>query len=86
MIHSRPGYAPRYNDQRPAKLNPDMIPAINRKSPTPTVEPKRAPEEELPLDARAEAAMKKLALEHPPVDILVNPHPSEPPKVLTPGK
>ena len=33
MIHSRPGYAPRTSDQQIAKLNEDMIPAINRKSP-----------------------------------------------------
>jgi hypothetical protein len=88
MIHSRPGYAPRRDDAAPAKLNADMVPAINRpplgnnsnlKETTEALDAKL-------LDARAEAAMAKLALEHPPAQILVNPTPSDPPKVLEPGK
>ena len=88
MIHSRPGFAPRHSDRVPAKLNDDMIPAINRKAPGEPAAPKEAivGEHEQLLDARTEAAMAKLAKEHPPAEILVNPTPTEPPKVLTPGK
>jgi hypothetical protein len=85
MKHSRPGFSTRTNDQVPAKLNADMIPAIHRK---PLVEGStlRQEPQEHKLDERTEAAMKKLALEHPPAEILVNPTPSEPPKILEPGK
>jgi hypothetical protein len=84
MIHSRPGFAPRTSDELPAKLNPDMIPAINRKQPATDA---KAPQvSEALLDARTEAAMKKLSLEHPASEVIVNPTPSDPPQVLTPGK
>lgn len=86
MIHSRPGYAPRKSDQAIARLNDDMIPAINRKPLAETTNLKEAPVGEHKLDARTEVAMAKLALEHPPAEILVNPTPSDPPKILEPGK
>lgn len=88
MIHSRPGFAPRHSDQVPARLNDDMVPAINRKPLAGDKPPKAAEvgEHEALLDARTEAAMAKLAKEHPPADILVNPTPSDPPKILEPGK
>jgi hypothetical protein len=84
MIHSRPGYAPRTSDEVPAKLNADMIPAIHRRKLT-EASPLKQPSEAL-LDARTEAAMARLAKEHPAPEILVNPHPSDPPQVLEPGK
>jgi hypothetical protein len=87
MLHSRPGFAPRHSDQVPAKLNDDMVPAIHRK---PLVDSSnlRQPKEhsEALLDARTEEAMAKLAREHPPAEVLVNPNPTEPPKILEPGK
>lgn len=86
MIHSRPGFAPRHSDKVPAKLNDDMIPAINRKPLGENTPLKQAAVGEHQLDARTEAAMKRLAQEHPPKDVLVNPTPSEPPKILEPGK
>jgi hypothetical protein len=83
MKHSRPGFATRSSDAAPAKLNADMIPAINR----------NAPKESTPLretlQARAEAAMAKLAKNHPvpaAPEILVNPAPSATPHVNEPGK
>jgi hypothetical protein len=89
MIHSRPGYAPRRTDTVPARLNDDMIPAIHRKPLKEDSNLKQLPQEHA-LDARTAAAMEKLAREHPPAtagpDILVNPTPSEPPKILEPGK
>jgi hypothetical protein len=85
MIHSRPGFAPRHTDKAPAKLNADMIPAIHRK---PLVENSNlkngAPVGA--LEARVTADMERLAREHPTPEILVNPTPSEPPKILEPGK
>lgn len=81
MKHSRPGFATRYNDHAPAKLNDDMIPAINRKPLDANSNLKEGS-----LDARTAAAMAKLAAEHPAPNILVNPTPSDPPKVLKPGK
>lgn len=88
MIHSRPGFAPRHSDQVPARLNDDMIPAINRKPLVGDAPPKEAKvgEHEALLDARTEAAMAKLAKEHPPVEVIVNPTPSATPKILEPGK
>lgn len=88
MIHSRPGFAPRHSDQVIAKLNDDMVPAINRK---PLVSDKPAKESQVGeheglLDARTEEAMARLAKEHPPAQVLVNPTPTEPPKILEPGK
>lgn len=94
MIHSRPGYAPRTTDDVPAKLNADMIPAINR-----TV----APVTDTPLiqnlQAKTDAAHAKLiaarALEDAQAaaerlragpDILVNPTPSPVPRINEPGK
>lgn len=88
MIHSRPGFAPRHSDQVPARLNDDMIPAINRKpiGETPALKEAKVGEHETLLDARTEAAMAKLAKEHPPVEVIVNPAPSATPKILEPGK
>ena len=86
MIHSRPGFAPRHSDQVPARLNDDMIPAINRKPLGESTTLREAEVGEHKLDERTEAAMAKLAKEHPPVEVLVNPSPTEPPKILEPGK
>lgn len=86
MQHSRPGFGIRFSDRVPARLNDDMIPAINRKPLGGSSPPKEAAVGEHKLDARTEAAMAKLALEHPPAEILVNPTPSDPPKILEPGK
>ena len=84
MIHSRPGYAPRTSEQAVAKLNADMVPAMHRKQPVDPSKP--AQPSEVLLDARTEAAMQRLALEHPAPEIIVNPTPSDPPHVLEPGK
>lgn len=95
MIHSRPGFAPRNDDSKPAALNADMIPAINR----PKLEEAKTTVKHN-LDARTEAAYKKLQdtqaaeaaarmavdLARVGPDILINPTPSEPPMVLEPGK
>lgn len=87
MIHSRPGYMPRKNDQQVAKLQPDMIPAINR---APGDDATAMPNLEEKLAART--AGKTFT---PPADVLKaaqaaeiipNPSPSAPPRVLAPGK
>jgi hypothetical protein len=93
MIHSRPGYAPRTSDDAPAKLNIDMIPAINR---TANVESTTLKET---LQTKADKAHAKLiaerALEDAQVlasrlslgpEILVNPLTTEPPRINEPGK
>jgi hypothetical protein len=77
MIHSRPGFAPRVTDKVPARLNDDMVPALHRKRPKET---------NLGPLLQARAEMAKLAKDYPAPDILVNPTPSDPPKVLEPGK
>ncbi len=90
MIHSRPGFAPRSADDAPARLNDDMIPAIHRKPLGENTNLKQSAAGstvlETLLDARTEEVMAKLAREHPPAEILVNPTPSDPPKILEPGK
>jgi len=72
----------------PARLNDDMIPAINRKplGGKSTLKEAEVGEHEQKLDALTEAAMARLAKEHPPAEILVNRTPSDPPKILEPGK
>lgn len=98
MIHSRPGYAPRTHDGQVAKLNADMIPAINRKPPA---------EAAAQVDLAAKLAGRKLKVKpavvpegtiEPPADIaaaaarangpelILNPEPSATPQVLEPGK
>lgn len=95
MIHSRPGFAPRTDDSKPAALNSDMIPAINR----PKLGEEKTPAKHN-LDARTAAAYKKLQDAQEAValatmqadlakvgpDLLVNPNPTEAPRVLEPGK
>jgi hypothetical protein len=88
MIHSRPGYAPRTHEQQIAKLNEDMIPAINRKS----------PEEQAKNPPKLDLSHRKLKkLPDVPADVLkaadragpeliLNPAPSPTPQVLEPGK
>lgn len=95
MVHSRPGFAPVITETpkvpkgpAPAKLNDDMVPALQRSQ-------KAAPS---PLDARTAVAMEKLKTEAatmpqprgtvlpPGVEIIPNPAPTEPPKILEPGK
>lgn len=99
MIHSRPGYAPRTSSDHVAKLNDDMIPAINRKSPL---------EAAGQVDLATKLAGRKLKMKpaevvpagtiEPPADIaaaaaraagpelILNPEPSATPQVLAPGK
>lgn len=95
MIHSRPGFAPRRSDEAVARLNDDMIPAINRiKAETPS------PVKHTNLQSKAEAQWEKLRKQQEAAnlaaaqaiaakvgpDLLVNPAPSAAPKVLEPGK
>jgi hypothetical protein len=94
VIHSRPGFAPRAVDDAVATLNADMIPAINRAARETTTplkqglqskadyafEKLRAKKEALAL-AEAQAIAAKVGPE-----LLVNPAPTEPPKVNEPGK
>jgi hypothetical protein len=94
MIHSRPGYAPRASDEVVAKLNADMIPAINRGERDATTPLKQA------LQSKAESAFAKLKAKQEAValaeaqaiaakvgpDLLINPAPSVPPRVIEPGK
>jgi hypothetical protein len=79
MIHSRPGFATRRNDSVPAKLNEDMKPALMRKH-----KEVKGPLEAL-LDARTATVMADRA-KHAGPEVLVNPAPTDPPKVLEPGK
>jgi hypothetical protein len=94
MIHSRPGYAPRTHDQQIAKLNEDMIPAINRKSPE---EKAKEPPPKLDLSHRklknppapaggVPADVLKAAERAAGPELILNPKPSATPKVLEPGK
>ncbi len=80
MIHSRPGFASRKSDQVPAKLQPDMVPALHRKSRPDTGTP-------LTLEGRLEAHKRAHAQTdtHVP-EVIVNPAPSEPPLIQEPGK
>jgi hypothetical protein len=93
MIHSRPGFAPRTSDETPAKLNDDMIPALHRGHKM-DANPSAAN-----LQARADAAFVKLQAKRAQEEaqaiaeklrlgpeLLVNPAPTEPPKVLEPGR
>jgi hypothetical protein len=94
MIHSRPGFAQRVSDEVVAKLNDDMIPAINRSSPKASAPPKHS------LQARAEAAHEKMKAAQDALnlaqaqaaaakvgpDLLINPSPTEPPHITEPGK
>lgn len=93
MIHSRPGFAPRKSEEDVAKLNDDMIPAINREARETSTPLKQT------LQARADAAHKKIleqrALEDAKLaasrlaagpELILNPAPSPPPTVLEPGK
>jgi hypothetical protein len=90
MIHSRPGFTPRTNDQQVAKLQPDMIPAINR---TPLGEATTMPslEEKLANRTKSKAfSVPKEVLDAAARDtgpqLILNPTPSAMPKVLEPGK
>lgn len=101
MIHSRPGYAPRTNDSQVAKLNEDMIPAINRKSPTAAAGQSdlkaRLENRKLKTKPAADPVVSDAPIE-PPADIaaaallaagpqlILNPEPSATPQVLEPGK
>jgi hypothetical protein len=94
MIHSRPGFAPRRSDEAVAKLNTDMIPAINRTTPqasTPLKEglQSKAEVQWEKLKKQQEAtnlALAKAAAAKVGPDLLINPAPSAPPKVLEAGK
>jgi hypothetical protein len=94
MIHSRPGFAPRTNEEDVAKLNTDMVPAINRGAPAQSTPLKQT------LQSRAEIANDRLRKAQDAVnlaaaqaaaakigpEILVNPSPTAAPLVLEPGK
>jgi hypothetical protein len=84
MIHSRPGFAPRKSDAAPAKLNQDMVPAINRTGPKASPLVNASPSFEQMLNARAEE--HRSAKLHAAPELLVNPTPSATPKVNEPGK
>jgi hypothetical protein len=94
MLHSRPGFAPRRHDEAVAKLNDDMIPAINRSTPRESTTLKQT------LQSKAEEAFMKLKTKQEAAalaeaqaiasrvgpDLLVNPSPVEPPHINEPGK
>jgi hypothetical protein len=97
MLHSRPGFAPRRSDDAVARLNDDMVPALNRTAAV-TGSPLK-PSEISSLQQRAEAAHEREVAKRVRLDaeahakrlamgpeVLVNPAPTEPPKVLEPGK
>jgi hypothetical protein len=100
MIHCRPGFAPRTSDDKPAQLNDDMIPAINRKSPEDQTPAKTGSTLEMQLNARTEAAAKRLEaanLAHAQAiaaaiqakvgpEVIRNINPSTPPRINEPGK
>lgn len=99
MIHSRPGYAPRTDDSQVAKLNADMIPAINRKSPTAAAgqsdlkarlegrTPKAKAAEVVPEGTiQPPADVAAAAARSPGPQLILNPEPSATPQVLKPGK
>ena len=89
MMYSRPGYKPMIGENpQPAKLNDDMIPAINRK-------PEEAKEQNPKLDlshrklkakpAAVPADVLKAADRAGP-ELILNHAPSATPQVLEPGK
>ena len=94
MIHSRPGFATRRTDEAVAKLNDDMIPAINRGAPKESSPLKQS------LQSRAEIAHEKLRAAQDALnlaqaqaaaakvgpDLLINPAPVDPPHINEPGK
>lgn len=84
MRHSRPGFATRTNDAVPAKLNDDMVPAINRAARDASTPLKtNGPSLEALLEAhKHEHAQAKSTAPQ----ILVNPAPSAAPQVNEPGK
>jgi hypothetical protein len=94
MIHSRPGFAPRTTDDVPAKLNADMIPAINRKPKDPAAPDAAALQTKADAahtkkttDDKAQAEAQALAAQIAKgPELLLNPTPSPPPQVLEPGK
>lgn len=89
MLHTRPGFAPRKDDTVCAKLNADMIPAINRnKRPdsTPLAHNLQARADD--ANARLKKAQDALNLAQAQAaaakagpDLLINPTPSDPPVV-----
>ena len=90
MIYSRPGYQVMHGENpQPAKLNEDMIPAINRKSPEDLA--KEGPPK---LDLSHRKLKKPMgvpsdvlkAAEHAAPELILNHAPSATPHVLEPGK
>jgi hypothetical protein len=92
MIYSRPGYKTMHGENpRPAKLNDDMIPAINRKA---------AEESSHKEPQKLDLSHRKLKTPAPVVppdvlkaaeraagpELILNPAPSATPQVLEPGK
>lgn len=88
MIHSRPGYKPMHGENpQPAKLNEDMIPAINRQ-PSETQVKEQNPKLDLShrkLKTGIPADVLKAAERAGP-ELILNPAPSATPRVLEPGK
>jgi hypothetical protein len=94
MIHSRPGFASRSSDAAPAKLNDDMVPALHRDKKETSTPLKQS------LQSRADQAFEKLKADREALalaeaqaiasklgpELLINPAPTEPPRVLEPGK
>jgi len=83
MIHSRPGFRPRTSDEECAKLQPDMVPAINRHNQPETTNLKTATIQH--MQAQAEAALKRMK-DGSQVNVLVNPNPSATPVMTSPHK
>jgi hypothetical protein len=90
MIHSRPGFVPRTDDQVVAKLQPDMIPAINRtpagdSTVQPSLEDKLANRTKGKTFSVPKEVMEAAARDTGP-ELILNPKPSATPQVLKPGK
>ena len=90
MIHSRPGYTPRTSDKQVAKLQPDMIPAINRK---PIGEATAQVDLKTKLEARTQGKtftvpkeVLDAAARNTGPELILNPQPSATPQILSPGK
>ena len=91
MIYSRPGYKVMHGENpRPAKLNEDMIPAINRKSPEELAkDPPKLDLSHLKLKTAppsVPADVLKAAERAAGPELILNATPSATPQVLEPGK
>lgn len=87
MIHSRPGFKPVVTPNAPttgalpARLNDDMIPALNRRDRAQSSTLKMTPAPEAPPAAVVPPEVLKVAPE-----IIANPNPSPEPQLTSPHK